>query len=177
MKSRLCDSICNEFKLCICNSNALTRSLKREYSKIDFRAILKEAGITTEMLMPRKLLSLTGSSSGTASAQPRGGANSAVSGVSTRSGKSDLFANVPAYLPLHLFDNQDLVSRTPDEWLSLGYENLEPEFERDNSRRFCQSDEAAGSQDQTSRKPVPARALLPIRDDQHDRKHRRILNS
>ncbi|TRY59872.1 hypothetical protein DNTS_035283 [Danionella cerebrum] len=43
------------------------------------------------------------------------------------------------YLPLEIFDNEDFDCRSPEEWLGLGYE--------------------PGS---TGRKPVPAKALLPI---------------
>ncbi|VDN11644.1 unnamed protein product, partial [Dibothriocephalus latus] len=47
------------------------------------------------------------------------------------------------YLFLDIFDDEDYDCRTPSDWLSLGLEN-------------------------SVRKPVPAVALLPVRDDKHD---------
>ncbi|KAJ8259834.1 hypothetical protein GJAV_G00174010 [Gymnothorax javanicus] len=49
---------------------------------------------------------------------------------------------VSNYLPLEVFDNEEFDVRTPGEWLSLGCEDGSPD-----------------------RKPVPAKALLPSRDD------------
>ena len=46
------------------------------------------------------------------------------------------------FLPLEVFDNTENDCRTPEEWRMLGYE-------------------------EGVRKPVPARALLPARDDMH----------
>ncbi|XP_077969677.1 dynein axonemal heavy chain 1-like isoform X2 [Styela clava] len=49
-------------------------------------------------------------------------------------------APFPPFLPLHIFDNTEYDPRTPEEWLSLGYETP------------------------TVRKPVPGKALLPTED-------------
>jgi hypothetical protein len=46
------------------------------------------------------------------------------------------------YLPLEVFDNAEHDGMTPDEWLNMGVEN-------------------------DLRKPIPSRALLPTRDNQH----------
>ena len=48
-------------------------------------------------------------------------------------------APFPAYLPLHLFDSEEYDSRTPVEWIMRG-------------------------QDNGTRKPVPAMALLPSKE-------------
>uniref|UniRef100_A0A667ZN70 Uncharacterized protein n=1 Tax=Myripristis murdjan TaxID=586833 RepID=A0A667ZN70_9TELE len=48
---------------------------------------------------------------------------------------------VSNYLPLEIFDNEDYDCRTPEDWLSLGYDEGSPD-----------------------RKPIPAKALLPTTD-------------
>ncbi|XP_026131005.1 dynein heavy chain 1, axonemal isoform X1 [Carassius auratus] len=55
--------------------------------------------------------------------------------------KNETSPPVSNYLSLEIFDNEDFDSRTPEEWLALGYEQ--------------------GSID---RKPVPAKALLPTKN-------------
>ncbi|XP_030045280.1 dynein heavy chain 1, axonemal-like, partial [Microcaecilia unicolor] len=50
-------------------------------------------------------------------------------------------APLPVYLPLEVFDDEEFDCRIPKEWIGLGYE--------------------PGSCD---RKPVPAKALLPVND-------------
>ncbi|XP_035245196.1 dynein heavy chain 1, axonemal isoform X1 [Anguilla anguilla] len=59
-----------------------------------------------------------------------------------QSGPENLGRPVFNYLPLEVFDNEEFDVRTPEDWLSLGYEEGTPD-----------------------RKPVPAKALLPSRDD------------
>lgn len=55
-------------------------------------------------------------------------------------------APFPAYLPLHLFDNEEHDCRLPTEWLKMG-------------------------QDNGTRKPVPALALLPSKDTDKECKY------
>ena len=61
-------------------------------------------------------------------------------------------APFPAYLPLHIFDNEEFDCRTPQEWLALGL----PDAHGD-------------------RNPVPGVALLPSEDD--DRNSELVLHS
>ena len=56
-------------------------------------------------------------------------------------------APFPPYLSLDIFDDDEFDCRTPQEWIEMGKEN-------------------------GVRKPVPGRALLPTRDDTHNRKYK-----
>ncbi|KAI1890876.1 hypothetical protein AGOR_G00158120 [Albula goreensis] len=59
-----------------------------------------------------------------------------------QSGPENLGRPVFNYLPLEVFDNEEFDIRTPEDWLALGCEEGSPD-----------------------RKPVPAKALLPINDE------------
>ena len=100
---------------------------KRHYANQDLQSLLLKEGIETCMLMPRAP------------------AEDEDTVVLNKDSKDP--APFPAYLPLHIFDNEEYSKRKPEEWLLLGQEN-------------------------GVRKPVPGRALLPSRDDMHHREYR-----
>ncbi|XP_072136794.1 dynein axonemal heavy chain 1 isoform X1 [Mobula birostris] len=96
---------------------------RRQYQSQNLKQLLKHEGINSDKLIPRL--------SGPEKNRAKGGKNP---------------AQFTVYLPLEVFDDEEFESRTPDEWLELGYEE--------------------GSND---RKPIPGYALLP-KDDKlgHD---------
>ncbi|XP_029908318.1 dynein heavy chain 1, axonemal [Myripristis murdjan] len=92
---------------------------RREYLKLDIVQLLAEKGINSNLLMPRH--------------QSSGNQH-----VTTPDNYAPPVSN---YLPLEIFDNEDYDCRTPEDWLSLGYDEGSPD-----------------------RKPIPAKALLPTTD-------------
>ncbi|XP_051777061.1 dynein axonemal heavy chain 1 [Erpetoichthys calabaricus] len=91
---------------------------RRQYLSQDISLLLEEAGIDSNMLMPRL------SKAKSWSAMEKG-------------------APLPLpYLPLEVFDDEGFDCRSPDDWLSLGFD--------------------PGLKD---RKPIPGKALLPDDDD------------
>ncbi|XP_052086994.1 dynein axonemal heavy chain 1-like isoform X4 [Mytilus californianus] len=89
---------------------------RRLYSTLELKNLLKDQGIQTDQLMPKQ------------TSMP----------VQINMDPNDP-APFPAYLPLHLFDNEEHDCRLPIEWLKMG-------------------------QDNGTKKPVPALALLPSKD-------------
>ncbi|XP_069792874.1 dynein axonemal heavy chain 1 isoform X2 [Narcine bancroftii] len=96
---------------------------RRQYQSQNLKQLLKHEGINSDKLIPR---------------------HSGPEKNRAKSGKNP--AQFTVYLPLEVFDDEEFESRTPDEWLELGYEE--------------------GSKE---RKPIPGNALLP-KDDKlgHD---------
>ncbi|XP_067907506.1 dynein axonemal heavy chain 1 [Heterodontus francisci] len=96
---------------------------RRQYQSHNLKQLLKMEGINSDKLMPRH--------SGPEKNRAKSGKNA---------------AQFTVYLPLEVFDDEEFESRTPEEWLQLGYEE--------------------GSD---IRKPIPGKALLP-KDDKlgHD---------
>ncbi|XP_032892704.1 dynein heavy chain 1, axonemal [Amblyraja radiata] len=96
---------------------------RRQYQSQNLKQLLKYEGINSDKLIPR---------------------HSGPEKNRAKSGKNP--AQFTVYLPLEVFDDEEFESRTPNEWLELGYEE--------------------GSND---RKPIPGNALLP-KDDKlgHD---------
>ncbi|XP_041836448.1 dynein heavy chain 1, axonemal isoform X2 [Melanotaenia boesemani] len=86
---------------------------RREYSQLDLEQLLVEKGIDSETLIPRQV-------------------------KNSHEDVTTSYSPGSPFLPLELFDNEDFDSRTPEDWLALGY--------------------AEGSPDQ---KPIPAKAFLP----------------
>ncbi|XP_030634236.1 dynein heavy chain 1, axonemal [Chanos chanos] len=91
---------------------------RRDYLRLDINQLLAEHGIDSNLLMPQQL-----------------------SNEEHVTNPENPCPPVSNYLPLEIFDNVEFDCRTPEDWLSLGYEH--------------------GSTDQ---KPVPAKALLPTND-------------
>lgn len=97
---------------------------KRNYGRQRLSSLLAKEGIDSNKLMPKR--------------QPHD--------HKVVLNKSPDPAPFPAFLPLHIFDNAEYDPRTPEEWLSLGYETP------------------------TVRKPIPGKALVPSEDKFHQRK-------
>ncbi|XP_078270493.1 dynein axonemal heavy chain 1 [Rhinoraja longicauda] len=91
---------------------------RRQYQSQNLKQLLKYEGINSDKLIPR---------------------HSGPEKNRAKSGKNP--AHFTVYLPLEVFDDEEFESRTPNEWLELGYEE--------------------GSND---RKPIPGNALLPKED-------------
>ena len=91
----------------------------RLYKSLSLDELLADKDIKTDQLMPKQQPDLVVELNNPADSDP---------------------APFPAYLPLHIFDDDEYDCRTPDEWINMG---------RQNGNRY----------------PVPGKALLPTNDE------------